>query len=104
MSDTWERQGEMSDTPNTRRASPSVIATTHPSPWTHTHRPPRMRPSHTAGGPAVIRYRPDGTVQREYYYLNGEQHRVEGPAVTYYREGTVAYESYYLHGEKVESL
>ncbi len=54
---------------------------------------------HWAEGPAFIRYRKDGTVLSETYYLHGQVHRAEGPSLVYYRkEGQVSDEYYYLHG------
>ena len=54
---------------------------------------------HREDGPAVIGYRKDGSIWYEYYFLNGKQHREDGPAfIKYYTDGSIWYEYYNLNG------
>ena len=53
---------------------------------------------HRSDGPAVIGYNHHGTIEIERYYLNGNQHRIDGPAVIiYYDDGRIAYKYHYLN-------
>jgi hypothetical protein len=46
-----------------------------------------------------IEYWPDGSKQREEYFLNGKYHRENGPARQgWYENGTKRYEAYYING------
>jgi len=46
-------------------------------------------------------YYKDGSVSFEYYYIDGEPHRVDGPAyIHYYKDGSVSFEHYYLDGKE----
>jgi hypothetical protein len=53
---------------------------------------------HREDGPASIIYYPDGTKQWEHWFLNGESHRVGGPADLLWKEGYLGYEAWKQHG------
>ena len=46
-------------------------------------------------------YYRDGSVELEMYWLDGERHRDDGPAVINYYQGRVLTKRYYLNGEQV---
>jgi len=51
---------------------------------------------HREDGPAIIWYRREGFIEGGYYYRNGQLHREDGPAEIWYREdGSVEREYYY---------
>ena len=55
---------------------------------------------HCEVGPAVIEYRPDGSTEREEWWWDDQQHRLDGPAVIYYNEdGSVKSEEFYFYSE-----
>ena len=43
----------------------------------------------------------NGKLRYEGYYLNGQYHNTEGPAINWYENGKLSYEEYYLNGEKL---
>ena len=54
---------------------------------------------HRLDGPAYIQYFPSGQVARKEWYVNGEYHRLDGPAwVEYHDNGQVAGEYWYVNG------
>lgn len=56
---------------------------------------------HREDGPARIFYYKDGSICSKSYYTNGKYHREDGPAVIqYYPVGSVACEEYFINGEK----
>src|SRR6056297_1456176 len=57
---------------------------------------------HRENGPAFQWWYENGQKQYESYYLNGKRHRENGPAYQWwYENGQKEYEFYYLNGEKV---
>ena len=53
---------------------------------------------HREDGPAIICYYDNGNIYNEKYYTNNKLHREDGPAVTYYYEnGIIQYEKYYYN-------
>jgi len=56
---------------------------------------------HRVGGPAYIRYKKDGIIDVEEYYVDGKLHREKGPAIIEYAfdDGAVYTEWYYQDGE-----
>ena len=50
---------------------------------------------HNPDGPAVIWYYESGEVEIERYYLNSKRHRTDGPAIIWYHESGVVREEYY---------
>jgi len=53
---------------------------------------------HRTDGPAVIYYYEDGSVEREYYFINNKRHRTDGfAAIWYYQDGSVLCEYYYIN-------
>lgn len=55
---------------------------------------------HSESKPALLSYRPNGSLIYEMYYINGKSHRLDGPAVTCYNEdGSIKYISYYINNE-----
>jgi antitoxin component YwqK of YwqJK toxin-antitoxin module len=56
--------------------------------------------SHRENGPAYQYWYENGNKRYEYYYLNGKRHRENGPAYQYwYKNGNKRYEIYYLNGK-----
>ena len=56
---------------------------------------------HRDDGPAVSCYHEDGSVEREFYYINNKWHRTDGPAqVWYYKTGSVSSEHYYINNKR----
>ena len=56
---------------------------------------------HRIDGPAYIYYFESGKIEREYYYLQDQCHRIDGPAVIYYNEsGKIKQEYYLLQGKR----
>ena len=56
---------------------------------------------HRVDGPAYISYYESGEVAQEYWYLNGISHRVDGPAYRlYYESGKIEEEEWYLNGKE----
>jgi antitoxin component YwqK of YwqJK toxin-antitoxin module len=52
---------------------------------------------HRVDGPAWVRYFENGQIEEERYYLNGDLHRINGPAsIRYYQSGNVREEAYSL--------
>ena len=52
---------------------------------------------HRVNGPAVTYYYTSGQIQSEYYFINDEVHRVDGPAaIDYYKNGQIKSEYYYV--------
>jgi uncharacterized protein len=46
-------------------------------------------------------YRPDGSVSREIWYLDGKRHRTDGPAwIGYFPDGSVSYEVWCVNDER----
>jgi antitoxin component YwqK of YwqJK toxin-antitoxin module len=59
---------------------------------------------HRELGPAVIRYYPDGSIEEECFYINGVSHREFGPAtVDYNADGSINQECFYINGEYMGS-
>ena len=57
---------------------------------------------HREDGPAYQGWYENGQKQYEKYCLNGKRHRENGPACQWwYENGQKQYESYYLNGKKV---
>ena len=55
---------------------------------------------HRLDGPASIRYHANGQVQYEYWRVNGECHRLDGPAIVWYHDnGQVECEYWRVNGE-----
>jgi len=53
---------------------------------------------HRTDGPALIWYNQDGSVSSKHYYINDKRHRLDGPACIYYHEyGSVRCEEYYIN-------
>lgn len=54
---------------------------------------------HRTDGPAIITYYESGQISHEYYYLNGQRHRIDGPAYIEYDEsGKIKNERHYING------
>ena len=65
----------------------------------------RSKILHREDGPAIIRYRQDGSIVFEGYYIEGELHREDGPAdIDYYEDGSIKYEAYYIEGKRLSKL
>jgi antitoxin component YwqK of YwqJK toxin-antitoxin module len=57
---------------------------------------------HRADGPAIICYYPNGNIRSEHYYVNGNRHRIYGPAVIYYhKNGNIKLKFNYIDGKKI---
>ena len=57
---------------------------------------------HRVGGPALIFYHDNGSIESEFYYQNGERHRDGGPAIIDYDfDGTVTRKEYFIEGTRV---
>ena len=57
---------------------------------------------HKMDGPVCIYYYKNGKIREEYYYLNGKSHRRDGPAdIWYYENGNINREYYYLNDKEV---
>ena len=55
---------------------------------------------HREDGPAYIGYCEDGSIRYENYYINNKLHREDGPAfIKYHKDGSVRYLEYHLNGE-----
>ena len=55
---------------------------------------------HREDGPAQICYNPDGSIEWEEFYIDGDLHRESGPALIYYNlHGSIEIESFYVAGE-----
>ena len=55
---------------------------------------------HRIDSPAMIWYDKDGSVWREYYYINDKCHRIDGPAIIWYdKDGSVRREYYYINNK-----
>ena len=55
---------------------------------------------HRTDGPAVIIYRKDSSVEEEHWRLNGKYYRTNGPAIVRYRkDGSVEEEHWYSNNE-----
>lgn len=47
-------------------------------------------------------YREDGSIERERWYLNGKEHREDGPAwIEYHEDSSIAWEYWYLNGKEL---
>lgn len=70
--------------------------------YTESHIVNKIR--HRDNAPAVIYYRQDGSIKREYYYQHGKLHRNDGPALTYYySDGTIEYIKYFKHDKQLDN-
>ena len=57
---------------------------------------------HRIDGPARIVYTPSGETRVEYWYLNGEKHRTDGPAEIFYNNPREIIDtSWYLNGDEI---
>jgi antitoxin component YwqK of YwqJK toxin-antitoxin module len=56
---------------------------------------------HRENGPAIIGYyNENGSIQSEKYYMNGKLHREDGPAViSYHINGHITYDKYFINGK-----
>jgi hypothetical protein len=58
--------------------------------------------NHRVDGPAIIYYFENGNVKKSEYIVNGYNHRVDGPAIIKYnKDGTVRSSEYYWRGEAI---
>jgi hypothetical protein len=54
---------------------------------------------HREDGPAYISYNTDGSIEWEFWYINGVLHREDGPAyIRYNKDGSIRYEEWYING------
>jgi antitoxin component YwqK of YwqJK toxin-antitoxin module len=57
---------------------------------------------HREDGPAVTYYRANGTLFSESYFLYGKRHREDGPAyISYYENGDLEHYMYFIYGKKL---
>ena len=57
--------------------------------------------NHRVDGPADISYYKSGKIERELWYLDDDYHRVDGPAdISYYKSGKIKKEEWYLNGKE----
>ena len=55
---------------------------------------------HRKDGPALVEY-DDGNIKFEEYYINGELHREDGPAfISYNHNGIIEDEAYFINGKR----
>jgi antitoxin component YwqK of YwqJK toxin-antitoxin module len=58
--------------------------------------------NHRTDGPAIISYYDNGNINYKYYFINDELHRTNGPAIIeYYKNGNIESKTYYLYGDYV---
>ena len=59
----------------------------------------------TISGEKLIKeiwYYNNGNIQREYYFINNEYHREDGPAIIcYYGNGNIEVEYYFINGKEI---
>ena len=53
---------------------------------------------HNKKGPAIVRYDQTGKVEKEAYYIRGDLHREDGPAIVIYRGKEIIKEWWYRLG------
>ena len=57
---------------------------------------------HRDGGPAYIDYREDGSIIEKKWYLNGKRHRIDGPALIFYKkDGSVNSKCWFLNDKRI---
>jgi len=55
---------------------------------------------HRTDSPASIWYYQDGSIEREYYFINDKMHRIDGPAESWYdKDGSIEREYYYINNK-----
>jgi len=58
---------------------------------------------HRSDGPSAIYYYKDGNIKEEWYCLNGNLHRDNGPAKIRYNENRTIYsKEYWIKGKQIE--
>ena len=58
---------------------------------------------HRTDGPAIIYYNGNDNIETECWYLNGKRHRTDGPAIILYREsGSVEREIWSLNDKYID--
>ena len=59
---------------------------------------------HRVDGPAIIWYYESGKIKEEHWYLNDKLHRVDGPAyLRYYESGKIEEEIWYLNDKELKN-
>jgi len=57
---------------------------------------------HRENGPAIISYYKNGELNGEWYFFNDKQHREDGSAlIHYYKDGKIMRKEYWLMGELI---
>jgi len=60
---------------------------------------------HRKNGPAIIWYYESGKIEKEIYFLNGMYHRKNGSAIiSYYENGDIEKEEYWEYGKEMDVL
>jgi antitoxin component YwqK of YwqJK toxin-antitoxin module len=58
---------------------------------------------HRLDGPAIICYYEDGSIHWEQWFVNGKLHRLDGPSdIQYNEDGSIQYEHWFVNGIEID--